>query len=142
MNQQCHKKYTIVLNNCVEIVKYCCLPVTWRPLPHSVPGHSLLQPSPPSCELSPREGAGTGPLGGKCKQSAYLTSLSPKRIPKTLHMGDKASLDQCGQQSHQQQPSRLDQEYPKPHFFLNGRIIQNAKSQKCLKICQNQRYTL
>ena len=34
-------------------------------------------------------------------------------------------------------PSRVDQEYPKTHFFLKTeKIIQNAKSQKRLEICQ------
>ena len=37
----------------------------------------------------------------------------------------------------------VDQEYPKTRFFLkNGKITKNAKTQKRLEICQNQRYAL
>ena len=56
-------------------------------------------------------------------------------------MGDKASLDRCGQQHRFHR--RLDQEYPKTQFFfLTEKTIQNAKTQKRLEICQNQRYAL
>ena len=38
---------------------------------------------------------------------------------------------------------RVDQEHPKTQIFLKTeKIIQNAKTQKCLEICQNQRYAL
>ena len=58
-----------------------------------------------------------------------------KKIPNT---GDKASLDQCRQQ--QRCHRRVDQEYPKTQFFRKTeKIIQNAKTQKRLEICQNQR---
>ena len=44
---------------------------------------------------------------------------------KIPHTGDIASLDLW-----------VDQEYPKPIFFVE-KIIQNTKTQKSLKICQN-----
>ena len=75
-------------------------------------------------------------------------STKPEIPSKTLnssikisHTGDKASLDRCGQQH--QCHRRVDQEQPKTRFFWKTeKIILNAKTQKCLEICKNQRYTL
>ena len=51
--------------------------------------------------------------------------VSYEKIP---HAGDKASLDRCGQQH--QYHGRVDQEYPKTHFFLNEKNHLKQKNSK------------
>ena len=63
--------------------------------------------------------------------------LKHKKIP---HRGDKASLDRCGQQERYH--NRVDQEYPKTHFFLNGKNHIKRKNSKTSRNMPNQQYAL
>ena len=64
-----------------------------------------------------------------------------KMTEKITHTGDKASLNRCGQQHRYR--SRVTKNTPKPVFFeKRKKIMNNAKTQKRLEICQNQQYSL